>query len=155
MDLPYAYNDFYKVNAESDFRTFTDGPSLTRQEFATECDINEIMARYETTGQLPVNNASGPVYVDYTDMPEDLMGTMKLVQDAAASFMTLPAKVRRFFDNDPLLFTEFASDPVNVDQMREWGLAKPQEAPQAVPEPPAPAPAPAPAPGAGASPEPS
>jgi hypothetical protein len=65
-------------------------------------------------------------------MPSDLMGTMAMLSDAETAFMSLPAQVRREFDNDPLQFVDFASDPENVPQMRTWGLAPPE----AVPEPP-------------------
>lgn len=124
--FPQATHDFYKTNG-GDYAFHTTGPSLTRQEFADECDINSIMARYETTGALPANNVE-PVYVDWTDMPQDLMGSMQRLDEASRAFMTLPAKVRREFDNNAHVFVDFAMDPNNLEQMREWGLApKPPE----------------------------
>jgi hypothetical protein len=148
-----ALDDFAVSNGEDhSFRTV--GPSLTRQEFAEECDINTIMKRYEGHGGL---NGLGPDpnvvprYVDFSEMPQDLMGFMQLQHDAEFAFMQLPAVVRREFDNDPILFCDFAADPANVDQMRSWGLAKPAEPVKDVPgssqapaskEAPAPAPAP-------------
>ncbi|QCQ84940.1 internal scaffolding protein [Blackfly microvirus SF02] len=104
-----------------------EGPSLTRQEFADECDINVLMAQYEKTGVINHFNRSEPQYLDLTDMPDDLQGTLQLVQDAEAAFMRLPAGVRKEFDNDPIGFVQFASDPSNLDQLREWGLAAPAE----------------------------
>jgi len=58
--------------------------------------------------------------------------------------MSLPATVRRDFDNDPMQFIAFAENPENLDKMREWKLAPPKPlapAPQEVrivpdPEPP-------------------
>jgi hypothetical protein len=146
-------NDFVKGNGES-FVTVTVGPSLTRQEFAEECDINTIMKRYDAAGGLNgLGLAPGvePRYVDFSEMPQDLMGFMQMQHEAEAAFMQLPAQVRREFDNDPIMFCDFAADPANLDQMRIWGLAKPApkaESPPAANEP-APAPAsPAPAQGA-------
>lgn len=147
---PMAYHDFYKTNG-ADTTVYPVGPSMTRQEFAEECDINTLMARYDAHLSDPMRSIREPMYVDFTDMPDTLMGTMALVQEASDAFYRLPAIVRREFDNDPVMFTEFASDPANIDQLRTWGLAKPKPAEPAPPSSPAPAAAPAPsapAPGA-------
>jgi hypothetical protein len=139
-----ASNDWFKLNGLSRdaLETPLGGPSLTRQEFASECDINEIMAKYERAGQLPANSRD-PMYVDFTLLPSNLMDTMRQLDDAQAAFMRLPAKVRREFDNNAHWFVEFASDPSNLGQMQEWGLAPVQDAPAvpAVASPASPAPA--------------
>lgn len=116
------------------------GPSMARAEFAAECDINTIMARYEKTGQLPVNGRE-PVYLDSFAVPGDLMGTLAALEQATEGFMTLPASIRRNFENDPRRFVAFVEDRSNLPQLREWGLAAP--AAPAVPSSPA-APPPAP-----------
>ncbi|UDN67806.1 internal scaffolding protein [robinz microvirus RP_132] len=124
---------------------FPEGPSCTRQEFADECDINVLMAQYEKTGVLNHFNNGQPQYLDLTEFPDDLQGSLALMKEAEIAFMRLPAGVRREFDNDPLDFVSFASDPNNLDQMREWGLAAPAEATGAAttrPEAPAASPAP-------------
>lgn len=129
-----ASNDFYKSSSRSkDFVTNTDGPSLTRQEFAEECDINTLMAKYDThviggPGNLPPME---PVYTDFTTAPSSLLEYMTLMIDAEKAFMSLPAVVRREFDNSAQMFVDFASDPENLDQMRTWGLAPPAKAPEA------------------------
>lgn len=101
--------------------------SLTRQEFAEECDINTIMARYEASGVVSHVNRSNPVFLDTTNYP-GLQASMDLFREAALSFNALPATVRREFDNDPQKFVDFAADPANLDRMREWGLAEPVKA---------------------------
>lgn len=101
-----------------------DDDGMTRQEFAAECDINTLMARYERTGVLPLRSGE-PQYLDLTEMPPDLMSALAVMDAAERSFMDLPATVRREFDNDPVKFVEYASDRANIDQMREWGLAAP------------------------------
>lgn len=98
-------------------------PSLTRAEFAAECDINNIMAQYEKTGVISHIRAEGR-YLDLTDVP-DLQRALTILADADAAFMSLPATVRREFDNDPAKFVTFAQDEANVERMREWGLAEP------------------------------
>lgn len=106
-----------------------DGESRTKQEFAEECDINTIMERYEATGVISHVNRAEPMWLDTTDYPT-LQGAMDLYREAATSFNALPAKVRKEFDNDPQKFIDFAANPENLKQMREWGLAEPEKAPE-------------------------
>lgn len=98
-------------------------PSKTRQEFAEECDINTLMARYEATGVAITHvNRSTPIYMDVTQVP-DLRGALDAMREATVSFNALPATVRREFDNDPQKFVDFAQNPENIERMRGWGLA--------------------------------
>ncbi|QCQ84945.1 internal scaffolding protein [Blackfly microvirus SF02] len=106
--------------------------SMTRQEFAEECDINVLMARYEKVGQLPQNlNGQVPQYLDLCDVP-DFQEAFELVADASRAFMSLPAGVRAEFGNNPAEFVTFAENPANIEQMRAWNLAPPAPV---VPEP--------------------
>jgi len=128
-----AYYDFYKTNGVEHPPFVTEGPSLCRQEFAEECDINNLMKRYEGhvvggPGNLPPME---PVYVDFASAPQTLMEFMDLQMEAERAFMSLPAVVRKEFDNDAMQFVEFASNSDNLDKMREWGLAPPAKAPTA------------------------
>jgi hypothetical protein len=104
------------------------GPSLTRQEFADECDINVLMAKYEKHGVLPLAG-SEPRYVDCASIPSDFRVVIDMMRDAEASFMSLHARVRAEFDNDARAFVDFAADPANIERLREWGLAPRPEAP--------------------------
>lgn len=146
-----ARNTRYTIYVDHDPVTSDpEGESRTRQEFADECDINNIMKRYEATGVISHVDQRQPMYVDLANMPTDLAGTLAMLDGATESFMSLPATVRREFDNDPLRFVEFAADSKNIDKMREWGLAKPAELPDAVREPAGePSSAPSPAGGVG------
>jgi hypothetical protein len=65
------------------------------------------------------------MYVDFTEMPTNLMDYMAFMDGAEKAFMSLPAVVRKEFDNSAVAFVDFASDPKNLDQMRGWGLAPP------------------------------
>lgn len=113
-------------------------PSLTRQEFADDCDINTLMARYEASGVISHINPRTPQYLDLSDVP-DLQTAHQIIQDATREFMALPATTRAQFNNDPMAFVQFAENPDNIGKMREWGLA-PAAAQKAEPsrEPPAP-----------------
>ncbi|WNK13527.1 MAG: internal scaffolding protein [Microvirus sp.] len=99
------------------------GPSLTRQEFADECDINVIMQTYERTGVLPPAAGQMPQYLDLTNIPADYQTALEMMAEAKSAFENLPAAVRREFNNDASAFVEFASDPENLSQMQTWGLA--------------------------------
>lgn len=123
MDFRSAYTPSEPIHPE------TGGPSLTKQSMSAECDINTIMKRYEKTGI--VNHVS--IYKgDYGDFISegDYHSHLNLVIAADAAFQTLPAKIRRQFDNDPSKFLEFVDDDSNTDQMIEMGLVKPQASPE-------------------------
>ena len=125
----------YVIHDPEDYGFDTEGPSLTRQEFAEECDVNALMARYEKTGmQIPSHMSREPQYLDLSDVP-DLHTAMNVMREAEAAFMQLPGHIRLEFSNDAVKFVEFAEDKDNLEQLREWGLAKPAEptpAPQRV-----------------------
>ena len=107
------------------------GPSLTRQEFAKECDINEIMRRYAKTGVISHTSPRAPQYLDLGDGVPDLITAMNTLIAGEQAFMSLPAVVRRDFDNDPKAFVAFAAEAKNLPKLREWGLAPPEKAPDA------------------------
>lgn len=122
------YGGFYVEHKRVQLDATKDGK--TRQEFADECDINTLMARYEKSGIVSHVNRATPQYFDASDIP-DLAQALAIVAHAEDAFMSLPAKVRKEFDNDPVQFVKYAEDPANVDQMREWGLAAPAPVPDA------------------------
>lgn len=99
------------------------GSSLAKQAFKKECDINAIMARYEKNGLISHVNRFQGQYGDFTDPPgyQDALNKVISAQDM---FMTLPAKVRARFGNDPGEFLEFVQDPRNSDELVKLGLAK-------------------------------
>lgn len=92
-------------------------PSMTKQSFKEECDINNIVRRFETTGILEhVNQAAAKGL--YTDLPEgiDLQGSLNMIAQAEAAFMALPAAARAEFQNDPVLFVEAFNNPTEATQ---------------------------------------
>lgn len=141
MPLAHGYNSdgellssayVIKDNADPSFSLdCSDLPSLTRQEFAAECDINTLMAQYEKTGVINHFNRGAPQYVDFEAVP-DLQTALHTLHEATAAFNNLPAIVRKEFDNDPVQFIEFATDPKNLDKMREYGLAAPLPPPERI-----------------------
>lgn len=95
-----------------------------KQSFKDECDINNILAQYRQTGMIRHVQANAALGV-YADLPDalDFQESMNLVLAAEQSFMSLPAKVRDRFQNNPAEFLAFMSDPGNVDEMIKLGLA--------------------------------
>lgn len=101
-------------------------PSLAKQSFRDEANINNIMARYERTGIIEHQNKFNGQYGDFTS-DLDYHGAMNQVIAAQNMFETLPAKVRAKFNNDPGQFLEFADNPENSDELIEMGLASAPE----------------------------
>lgn len=122
----------------------SDLPSLTRQEFADECDINNLMEKYEKTGIISHINPRTPQYLNLDGFP-DLQTAHQIIQDATREFMALPASTRASFNNDPMAFVKFAENPENIAKMREWGLAPPAKSSEASTSDAAPAPSDPPA----------
>jgi len=125
-------SSFYVIHNPVNAPHADDG--MTRQEFAEECDINVLMATYERNGVLNHFNRLPPQYLDVTEVP-DLQNALAIYNQAEQAFMTLPAKVRKEFDNDPVKFVEFAQDRENLPAMQEWGLAPPTKLADAIPTP--------------------
>lgn len=130
-------------------------PSMTKQSFVAECDINNIMKQYKATGIISHISANARQGV-YTDLPDslDFQASLELVKEAQIAFASLPSKVRDRFGNDPAAFLAFCGDPRNAKEMAELGLTIPSN-PTPVPDaggsgskppakPPAPPAAPAP-----------
>ena len=101
-------------------------PSRTQQQFRDECDINNILERFNVTGQLPAGTVQ-PQYGDFSGIT-DYQSALNAVMAAQDSFLQLPAKVRARFDNDPALFVDFASDEANKDEMKALGLLREETA---------------------------
>lgn len=112
-------------------------PSLTKQEFVEETDINVILERFMKTGQPPpltlpehfldVTNRS--TYYDFA----------QAAAEANHLFYMLPAKQRAEFLNDPTRWADAVVQAVEAgdkDTLRNLGIAvneKPQEPTSATP----------------------
>lgn len=99
-------------------------PSLAKQSFAEEVDINTIVRRFGLTGQLP-ENVRMPTYGDFTGL-SDFRDAMNAVVAARESFDLMPAAVRARFHNDPAEFVDFCSDSKNQDEALSLGLIAPE-----------------------------
>jgi len=103
----------------------------TKSEFAPECDINLIMARYKKTGILPESAmAAAARYGDFSQLPDFMEMRHKIIA-AEELFAALPAEVRKQFNNDPAEFIDSAETKEGRALMVKLGLgAKPVSDPQ-------------------------
>lgn len=101
------------------------GASLTRQSDAQAADINYIMAKYEETGYLPVQNRE----LFFADVSKvgSFDAAVAVVHNIEEQFSHIPAEVRKRFNNDPAEFLDFTRNPANVDEMKEMGLLRETE----------------------------
>lgn len=114
----------------------------TKQDFKHECDVNTVMKKYAAMGvkeeHLMQMGAIGGSYEDLVGVPTDLQEAYELVGKAEEAFMSVPAEIRKRFDNDPVAYLEFATNRENLEELREMGLAvapEPEEGPSASPAP--------------------
>lgn len=107
-------------NGQVVVETVTVGDSLTQQQFAEQTDINNIMRKFQQTGQL-YQNPQTPLYADISEVG-DYHSALQKVLDANDAFMKLDPNVRARFSNDPGQFVEFISDSKNRKEAEELGL---------------------------------
>lgn len=119
-----------------------------QQHFANEVNINEIMEKAKM-GQMPRQRIGHlmPKYGDFSGITSYQDAVMQIDQ-AKQLFMTMPAKIRDHFDNNPAKLIAFCQNAGNLAEGIELGLfdnpepevrvgdsPKPNTAPQA-PQPP-------------------
>lgn len=103
---------------------FGDEPTLTKQEYKDECDINKIVERAVKQERLSEvfktpewNNVMVGEAVEY----QQALNTVKFAEE---TFAKLPSKVRARFGNNALNFVEFMDNPAeNGEEMVKLGLA--------------------------------
>lgn len=109
----------------------------TKQSFKAECDINNIMAKFQRTGVLEFANKHQPAYGDVSGM--DFQSAMDTVIQAQQMFDELPSSVRKRFHNNPAELLDFVGDEQNREEAIKLGLIEkpekrePIKAPEAKP----------------------
>lgn len=120
MRFPTRYNFFDRGMM---FALFCpEREAMTKQSFKDECDINGIMKRYATTGQLPPNIGLGR-YGDFSQVG-DYMQAQHVMLKAEEQFKALPSGVRDRFKNSPLEMLRFVTDKSNLEEARKLGLLR-------------------------------
>lgn len=98
----------------------TVGPSLAKQEFKEDSDINTIVRRFGLGVEIP-QGLRRPVYGDFTGI-SDYHQACLAIASANEAFDALPADVRREFRNEPARFVAFCQDERNRERLDAWGL---------------------------------
>lgn len=113
-------------------KSFAGVKSKAHQSFKAECDINNIMAKFEKTAILTHVNRYQGRYGDFTSTPQSFAEAMQQVTAAREMFQTLPSQLRKRFGNDPGSFVEFV-EQADEHQLREVGLLPPVDPAKPVP----------------------
>lgn len=119
---PYNY-DTNKAGDDSGLDC-SNSPSLTKQSFVNECDINTIVRRFNVTGELP-QGIRMPSYGDFSQV-NDFQTAMNAIAQAREAFDAMPADIRTQFRNDPAEFVDFCSKEENREAAVRMGLVPPK-----------------------------
>ena len=92
-------------------------PTLTKQAFKDDADVNKILQKYQMTGTMSHLDRFERIYGDYSDYDFD-EHQRKLAQGREI-FDALPSEIRREFKNSLKEFFGFVNDPANVDRLPE------------------------------------
>ena len=97
---------FYSLFPRHSVPLISDKPSMTKQAFADDSDINVIMARFAQTGSIELHKT--PPHFG-NDPSLSLSEAMNIVLDAEEEFSNLPSRVREDFGNDPAQLADFVT----------------------------------------------
>lgn len=112
-------SEYEKINKRKRVPLFFEEESLTQQQFKDESDINLIVKKYQITGELPEQKQG--IYADVSNIP-DYQQALEIVKNAEDMFMSLPARLRSQFSNNPEFMLNWIKDPANRDQAVSLGL---------------------------------
>ena len=95
--------------------------NLVKQEFKEECDINVIMSRIAPEAIMESFRAREGSYGDFSEVKtyQDAKNEVVAVESA---FDSLPAKLRKMFDNNISKFLDYVEDPSNHEEAMQLGL---------------------------------
>ena len=94
-----------------------DEENLVQQQFKDQCDINNIMAKFQKTGVVDHVKQYGSKYGEVNG--QTFLEAMYLVTNAQTMFNDLPSKARTFFENDPAKFLDYVEGMPDDGQERE------------------------------------
>lgn len=101
--------------------SFKNVESMTKQSFKDECNINNIMAKFQKTGMINHYANHAPQYLDIPAI--DYHEAQNIIATANSMFEELPSSARAKFENNPERFLEFVQNPANIEECRKLGLA--------------------------------
>lgn len=99
------------------------GRSRTKQSDMDLCDVNAIVRRARSTGQLEHLAKQVPRYGDFTNV-DDYLTCLSRVREAHDQFAALPSAVRDHCDNDPGELIALVMDPERRSEVEGLGMQK-------------------------------
>lgn len=129
------FTELYHPRPCVDFSKFQ---SMTRQEFADEANVNNILKRYATTGVFydpltTVKASRKPLFGDFTRF-KDFQSAQDAIIEAREAFDALPVEIREKFNYDPVKLVDWLQDPSNREEAIKLGFIE-KAAEAAKPEP--------------------
>lgn len=117
------FNTFYKKSDVENRPDFSDhnpnAVSLTEQSFKDESDANILVSRFQKTGDTSMfRDEAFATYGDFTGC-YDMQSALQAVIDAEEAFASLPSKIRKEFDNDPLKLDDAITASVSDESVRK------------------------------------
>lgn len=104
----------------------TSGESLTQQHFQEETEINNILRSHDRNGVIEHINRGNAIYADFSGIT-DFSDALEQIREAQQEFQNIPWEIREKFKNDAGEFFKFASNPDNIQDLRDMGLANPEQ----------------------------
>lgn len=102
--------------------------SRAKQSMQAECDINAIMKKFAKTGAITHLNQHQGDYGNFIGA-DNYHNALNQILEADKMFQTIPSNIRADFENDAAKYLAFAENPENIEQMRKYGLAPPDQDP--------------------------
>ena len=93
--------------------------SIVQQHAKDECDINNIMAKYRSTGTITHVRGGAPTFDDVSDVVS-FHDAMSIITAADEAFMGLPSDLRKRYSNDPAMLLA-AIDRGDDELVRQLG----------------------------------
>jgi phage internal scaffolding protein len=97
----------------------TGGPVKTEQHHQDAVNVNTIMRKAFQTGMLP--QKSNAFYGDFSNVV-DFQTAQNAIKAAEQAFYTVPAEIRKRFENSPQKLLEFLEDADNREEAMDLGL---------------------------------
>jgi len=92
----------------------------TEQGHKAECDVNNIIKKYDRTGLINHVSRFEAMYGDVSSL--DFRQALELQIKVGENFNELPSEIRKRFNNDPTSFLAFLEDPKNDAESVKLGL---------------------------------
>lgn len=116
-DGVYVRHPYQLTSEDQASIDFTGTVSRTKQAFKDECDINNILKRYQTDGVITHARKFEGQYADVG--PQDFQEAMQVIAAGESMFEELPSSLRDRFVS-PVGFLEFVNDESNQDEVASW-----------------------------------